>query len=101
MGSFVPISEFESEIESYLRYDVSQKGTDEHIFLKASFTQAYVLLSSYPMLLFKNDVCEIHIHNIDKVFRIKSDANTTYILHCIGFSDGGKKHTHICSIICQ
>lgn len=101
MKGFVSISEFEDDIGSYSRYYVNQRRPLDHMFISASFTEVCMLLSAQPILLFKNDLCEIHIHNIEKVLKTKTNGTTTYTLRCSSIARGGEKYTHTCSIVCQ
>lgn len=100
MERFMPISEFEDDIGLYSLYAVQQDNPMTHIYLSATFQKVCVLLSATPMLLFKNNMCEVHIHNIDKVLKSKTNESTIYTLYCFDYTDG-QKTLHKCTIICK
>jgi len=97
---FISISDFENDITSYSMYKVQQKDPRSHVFITVSFTEVRILLSRLPILLFKNDNCEVHIHNINRVSKTKYNDGTIYTLYCLDYS-GQKAHTHTFLIICR
>lgn len=100
MKNFVLMSDFENDIESYSFYNVRWENPHSHMFVSASFTEVRILLSKLPMLLFKNNDCEVHIHNIHKVSKAKRNLDTIYTLHCLDLTRQ-QAHTNTCMIICR
>ena len=97
----VSISEFDGEIGSYSMYDVVQSDPIEHIFISASFSQVHVLPAKLYTLLFKNDSCEVHIHNILEVSKSFMNGATVYTLRCADSSTPTHGRQHVCSVTCR
>ena len=100
MKKYISISDFENDIESYSTYNVRWKNPRSHMFISASFTEVRILLSKLPMLLFKNNDCEVHIHNIHKISKTKQNPDTIYTLHCLDFTRQ-QSYNYTCIIICR
>lgn len=101
MKKRISMLEFEDEIRQHVSFEVVQSDPIEHIFLFATFSAVHVLPSKRCTLLFKNDSCEVHIHNITDIAKRIAGNVVVYDLRCAELTSPGHERSHVCSVICH
>ena len=103
MQNPVSLADFEADIEKFARFEVLRSEASEPIYFSGIFLSAHFLPSRFPALLLKNDACEMHIRNIEEVYKSLSPDNdsSTYTIRSITFGQAGERQTHTCLITCR
>jgi len=96
------LADFETDIERFVQFNVSQADSSESVYFSGTFQSARFSPSKFPTLFLKNDACEMHIRNIEEVYKTRNpDHSFTYAIRSVTFGQTGERRFHICSLTCR